>query len=312
MDESLRKIFSIRYVKLKFTLTATADALMPKHKTSGLRGGMGEMLLRQNCIRDRNCEACDFKNDCIVRQAMYPRMDIQPTFMKGNDGSGYIISCENNREIFHQGDSFDFYLTLFGKQIAAFSLLLGAFYALGQNGIGKDKATFEITAITNEKKEKVMDGYDIYLQNLGIRRLYEYVQYRESMINITSDHATLKLTSPLSVKHQGQMLSDINMEAFWEALKRRIYILDCLEGIEEDIRKQEYDALPQITAKKCHTVSVPRFSNHHHNKMKWKGIEGTVELSEINKKIWPLLIAGEITHIGKNTSFGFGRYRIIL
>lgn len=47
------------------------DTYLPVNKVSAIRGGMGEMLLRSNCIRDRNCAVCDFKGECIVRRTMY-------------------------------------------------------------------------------------------------------------------------------------------------------------------------------------------------------------------------------------------------
>ena len=61
----------IRYVKLEFTLTFPNSCVLPISKASAIRGGMGEMLLRANCIRDRNCDNCDFVEECIVQRTMY-------------------------------------------------------------------------------------------------------------------------------------------------------------------------------------------------------------------------------------------------
>lgn len=41
-----------------------------------------------------------------------------------------------------------------------------------------------------------------------------------------------------------------------------------------------------------------------------RGGIGEMLLSGIPEKLLPILLAGEILHIGKNTSFGFGRYHI--
>ena len=41
-----------------------------------------------------------------------------------------------------------------------------------------------------------------------------------------------------------------------------------------------------------------------------KGIKGKIEVEEIGEEILPLYLAGELIHIGKNTSFGFGRYTL--
>ncbi|MDE7312892.1 MAG: CRISPR system precrRNA processing endoribonuclease RAMP protein Cas6 [Eubacterium sp.] len=41
------------------------------------------------------------------------------------------------------------------------------------------------------------------------------------------------------------------------------------------------------------------------------GITGFIQLKELYPETLPVLLAGELIHIGKNTSFGFGRYRIM-
>lgn len=41
------------------------------------------------------------------------------------------------------------------------------------------------------------------------------------------------------------------------------------------------------------------------------GIKGIIQVDLIPDQILPYFIAGELIHIGKNTSFGFGRYRVI-
>ena len=40
------------------------------------------------------------------------------------------------------------------------------------------------------------------------------------------------------------------------------------------------------------------------------GDRGGMQLEKIPDDLILLLLAGEVTHIGKNTSFGFGRYRL--
>ena len=42
-----------------------------------------------------------------------------------------------------------------------------------------------------------------------------------------------------------------------------------------------------------------------------KGIKGYALLPELPQDIIYLLLAGELIHIGKNTSFDFGKYHIV-
>ena len=41
-----------------------------------------------------------------------------------------------------------------------------------------------------------------------------------------------------------------------------------------------------------------------------KGIVGKADLADISEEWLELLLAGEVAHIGKNTSFGFGKYHL--
>ena len=140
VDNNLfQKLLKIRYVKLHFHLRLIDDTILPRNKVSALRGGMGEMLLRANCIRNRECEKCDFVSECIVRRTMYSQFEIQPEFMQPNDRVGYVLECENYHENFSAGEELTFQLILFGKNIVYFNQYLQALYCLGMEGIGKYK-----------------------------------------------------------------------------------------------------------------------------------------------------------------------------
>ena len=57
-------------------------------------------------------------------------------------------------------------------------------------------------------------------------------------------------------------------------------------------------------------ITVYRYSSTQDRKVALRGVKGDMELSELPQELLPVLLAGEILHIGKNTSFGFGRYRV--
>lgn len=154
MTEELKKCLDIRYTRITFTVLFPEDCILPRSKVSALRGGMGEMLLRANCIRDRNCETCDFESECIVQRTMYSKLEEKPVYITKGDSIGYVIECENYQEEFEAGEAMQFHLMLFGKTIVYFNQYLQAFFALGMQGIGKYQARFEIIGVTNEKNSQ--------------------------------------------------------------------------------------------------------------------------------------------------------------
>lgn len=54
----------IPYITLTFCLRFLKPSEVPEQKVSALRGGLGEMLLRKNCVADRNCDEWRFQDSC--------------------------------------------------------------------------------------------------------------------------------------------------------------------------------------------------------------------------------------------------------
>ena len=313
-EDKSKSVYDIRYVKLHFTVEFTEDTTMPIYKASALRGGMGEMLLRANCIRNRDCETCDFESECLVGRIMYSKMEIRPAFMSAGDSVGYVFECEDYHEHFSVGDQMEFSLILFGKTICYFSHILNALYALGMNGLGKEKSRFVIVSVTNTRKQPILYESDVDMSRYEISSVTDYIEYRKKQIRKNGIKNILKFKSPVSIKYRQEELKEFNIDAIIEAACRRIYILDCFEGIESNIVTREYlDALmiPEVLNEEHRPVSVKRYSNHQKSAMYLKGIEGELVLESIPADLIDIFLAGELMHIGKNTSFGFGRYRLM-
>ena len=313
MEQQLEEALKIRYIKLHFTVVMLEDTELPVEKVSALRGGMGEMLLRANCVRDRECGKCDFESECIVRRTMYSRYEITPRFVTTNDSVGYILECENYEKEFYEGSLLEFNLILFGRTIVYFNLYMQAFFALGNEGIGKNHSRFRIVSVTNTERQSLFLEGMIYMEQYRVQTIRDYVRYRIRQIRGNGCKNRLVFQTPLTLKYQGEFLEEFHMEAIWNAVRRRIYMLECYEGNADIIYNVEYDEtmLPDIVMQEHERITVRRYSSTQDRKMSLTGIKGYAALNMISEDVLPVLLAGELIHIGKNTSFGFGRYRII-
>ncbi|MBE5924756.1 MAG: CRISPR system precrRNA processing endoribonuclease RAMP protein Cas6 [Lachnospiraceae bacterium] len=317
MNDALETIKDIRYVKLKFKVVMTEDTVLTKNKGSALRGGMGEMLLRANCIRDRDCEKCDFEKECIVQRTMYSKMDKRPSFMSEGDSVGYVLECYDHREQFVAGDELSFNLILFGKSIVYLSQYLNAFYALGRSGLGRNKSKFEVVEVQNSVGLPILDGTNVYMERYKVETLGNYINYRRKKLlengNISGDDCgsfSIRFNNPLTVKYHGNFIKEFSVDAVVKALIRRLYILQCFEEIESDLIDWYPKTLPVMKDEEHYDVSIKRHSNRKKSDIVLKGIEGKMTIEKVSPVLLNLLLAGEITHIGKNTSFGFGGYII--
>ena len=309
---------SVRFMKLRFTLQMIEDAHLPRYKSSALRGGMGQMLMAGNCILDRRCgrskeghENCPYEEECVVRRLMYAKFKIQPPFASEGDSIGYSVFCPDYREEFFAGELLEFELTLFSRLLVHLNPILQAFTALGQAGLGAEHARFRIAAIANSRREPILEGNDIYLSRYVPETLESYVLRR---LPYLGDCLTLRFRTPVTLKHNREFLEHFEPGVILDACARRLYMLDCFEGI----------ALPQLSAgdaeneksrtqlvneTSIHTV-IPRYSSTQDNRIKLHGIRGEAVLENVSEEARILLAAGEVMQIGKNVSMGFGKYML--
>lgn len=314
MEKGLYDALQVRFIKLHFIVSFLQDSQLPEDKVSAIRGGMGEMLLRMNCIRDRRCESCDFEPECIVQKTMYSKFEKTPEFVTTGGSIGYVLECEDSREHFRKGETLDFYLILFGKTIVYLNQFVQAFREMGfQNGIGKSHARFQISDIKNTEGQSVLEKNILDMRKCIVHVLYDYILFRNMWPGIMGRGRRMVFESPLTLKYRQEFLQEFQLDAIVNAAVRRIYMLDCFEGIESDIyEKYNYGDIivPEFLQQEYRSVHVWRYSTRKNEKMILKGIKGQALLPELSEDIWQILVVGELIHIGKNTSFGFGRYVI--
>ena len=297
MGFDISDVLQIRYVKLHFTLMFPQNCILPKNKASALRGGMGEMLLRANCISDRNCEVCDFYKECIVQRTMYSQFDNKPDFITTGDSVGYVVECENYEEYFQAETTLNFNLILFGKTIVYFNQYLQALFALGQNGLGKEHATFTIHQVTNSRGQAILDGNNVYMKYYQVERLGNYIAYRLERLSQNVLANQMIFYTPLTQKYNGEFLQEFDMQAITKAIQRRLYMLAAFEGIDAETMYRMELETPRIVEQEAHPVQVQRYSTRQDSKMCLKGIKGRIQLENIDDELLPLYLSGELIHI---------------
>ena len=157
-------------------------------------------------------------------------------------------------------------------------------------------------------KENTLD-----MKNYIVHMLYDHILFKKMRLGVLAGKKEVMMIfdTPVTLKYQHAFLDEFRMDAILNAIKRRIYILDCFEGIDVDILHQDDEELmPEIQYQEHYLASVCRYSARKDEKMVLYGVKGYILLTEVTDDVLILLLAGELIHIGKNTSFGFGRYHL--
>lgn len=304
MDNTISKNLNIRYLKLHFLIRFYEESFVYRHKPSALRGGIGNVLIEQYCLKGKECSLCDFKGECIAHQILYGKYKIKPPSVTEGESIGYVIECEDYRERIPQKGIMRFQVLLFGNTINFWRIIVDAVAELGKIGFCQNKAKFKLLEVANTTGEILYKHGEFFPKMTEIHTVKEYVDYR---MGACRDCRAIFHTNT-NITYHGEMLTQIQSKPLMAALSRRIYFLNCYEGFETEPVMLK---IPEILDQEMKFGKNRRYSNRTETAMYLKGIRGRVDFDDIDEDTYAMMLAGELVHIGKDTSFGSGRYTMV-
>ena len=172
-----------------------------------------------------------------------------------------------------------------------------------QNGLGKNHARFQIINIRNTEGQPILERDSLNMKKYVVHVLYDYLLFRKKWCETNDNRSRIVFETPLTLKYRNEFLQEFQLDVIVNAVIRRIYMLDCFEGIESDLydKYKENVSVPELLGQEHDLVSVCRYSTRKNEKMILKGIKGYALLPELPEDIWQILMIGELIHIGKNT-----------
>lgn len=301
---------AIRFTQLRIKLVFPESCRLPVYKVSAIRGGLGQMLMAQNCVCDGYCKECSFSSSCIVRNIMYAPFKIKPPSVTKEESMGYVIDCTDMRAQYKAGDSLLVRFILFGDTISYIMPIIYALTALGYSGLGKEQARFRIAEITNRYQNFILKDGTINLKNVQIDTVEQYVEERMAHRSTESNYFRIKMLSPCAVKYQGEFLEEFSGRSLVISMLQKLYHYRLYEGKEAEKEYWEEDAFPVVCMQQLKKATIPRYSTTQERKMYLSGMYGELELEGCTERLQKLLYATEILHLGKNTRFGFGKIQV--
>ena len=236
-----------------------------------------------------------------------------------------VVAERNNRRHLRPGDVLVFSLTLIGRATEYLPYVVYAVSEMARRGLGFERARFELSSVAlldeSGKHEKIYTVGDQHsltpidavnsLRDLIKARLQEI----EHTVRKPTDELRLRFRTPIRIRVEGDLQASIRFELLIRNLLRRISVLTAVHGQS----KLDLDYRGLIA--RAETVRVSRsllswhdwerYSNRQETKMKLGGFIGEIEYAGgAIEEFMPLIIAGEILHVGAGTSFGLGKYDI--
>jgi hypothetical protein len=206
-------------------------------------------------------------------------------------------------------------MSLIGPAGALIPYLIHAIERAGTRGLGREGGRFGLLAVEQETALGSDNWQTIYSADNAILQPAETLAPPPSPVPAS---VRLELATPVRLKRNGRYLGarDLDARALLGALAARVAILAELygSGPSQFERALAHAAIDQVTLhpEQLQWIDWTRYSSRQRTHMQLGGVFGTLRLQGPGlAALWPLLVLGQWLHVGKATSFGLGRYRIV-
>jgi len=326
----------IEYSKFMFELEVSERLRISPFFENTLRGLIGAQIHKLCCNKTlEKCDSCSDRHSCLYSYLYNTPAKINSQNLSKYNAlpHPYIFFFPRNRLIFEKGDKIIFYLTLFGKALNYLSYYVHAVSNACKAGIGRNRVPLvlsNVEAVYSEGfSEKIYSVEAPFLNSFKRQSL----DIESSIANILLDdceisnnkeksdadaragvsNIKLSFDTVFRVKENEKLISEIEFSTIIKSLLRRfsnIAYFHCGNETEIDFKKIiEKAKKVSILKKDINWFEYDRYSSRQNAKMKLGGIIGEITFKAAGA--WAeLLKIGKIIHIGKNTSFGFGKYDI--
>lgn len=306
----------LEIAKYYFLLRAREELYLPPYKGSTLRGGFGTIFRKICCVNKEviNCIDCPLKDRCAYAYIFETSPSLDSKRLKNliEIPRPFIIEPPlEAKRVYKEDETLEFNLILIGKAIDYLPYFIFTFNELGKIGIGKDKRRYELLSCFNHKRDKIYDSKDEILRDNNSKI---NIEEEIDSFSLRPDTLGISFLTPTRIKIKGDLVTRPEFYVLVKALIHRITALayfHCEEELVFDyhllISKTE-----RIKIKKSNLrwLDWERYSSRQNTRMKLGGFLGRVIYEGNFKEFLPLLILGKYTHIGKNCTFGLGRYRL--
>ncbi len=298
--------------RYRLQFTTQQPIHLPAYAGSALRGAFGHALKQIACVtRLPACKSC-----ALYRSCAYPAIFETPPPLNyarrtiSNVPLPFVVEPPPWGQREHAaGSALHFNTVLVGPALGHLPLVLMAWRRALLQGLGPQQGTAQLDRVfVEDDPEPVLSseatGPRAHVQQLPLPPLHS-----------TPSSVTLVFDTPLRLQRGGQLLGVAELTApdLLRALLRRVAELVELQlggSLDDDFAALSEHAATVRGDTQLTWRDWTRQSSRQQQHMVLGGAVGRFTLHGDLAPFWPLLHLGQWLHVGKNTTFGLGRYRI--
>jgi CRISPR-associated endoribonuclease Cas6 len=303
--------FSIKWIRVRIEYELKAkhnfDFIVPM-----IRGALGYSLYNTYCQNKlvRRCIDCHINKSCTYFQ-IFESPEYEGNQVKNLAIHPFQLShYEYPEDDARKSREISFYLTVFGDPESLYPTFINEFKKITAKGLGKKSILAERMNVYDlegnllfHTGSKTSQSPAIYSID-NVNTMIQSIKKRPSKI-------TFKLITPLQIKFSGKLLNRVDFSHIVRASARRVNMIEKYYGGDNRIRADqllEQGGKVETVDSRLQWVSHSRYSTRKHQRMPLPGIVGELTISGDLSRFLPLLLLGEIFHVGAKTTFGLGQF----
>lgn len=293
----------LNMLKLRAIFQAEEAGELPPFLVSTIRGVLGHAMRDGVCVKPNlRCHLCELADQC----------DYTAYFSTAGNIAGsvnpFVLHVPlQNKTTWQRGDLLRFDITVFGRTTTAADFYVNGLLKMAEYGWGAKRLKFTPVQILNAfDKSLVWSNGVMWPENL--RPNVTKARGRKT------DSVLIRFDAPTRVVVKQKLQEKLTFELIIKAILTRIRLL--LHAYEGTLLDWDEAAI-LAHAREIETVEenwqfidFKRYSQTRKGKLELPAIRGYARFCGDLTPFTPLLEIGEIVHIGKNTTHGFGNYEL--
>ena len=299
---------NLPYIQLRFKI-APSSYVGRYFPEALFRGAFGNVLKRLVCINKKeSCENCFLSKNCSFAVLFFPDKIIERFHNIKNPPPPYNFFFIKNKD----KESLDFDFILLKDGFNYITHIIFTFIRMGEISIGRDKYGYKIESITDMSNgNNIFDIDNNQLTNPNICKFSFDINQKQS-----KDKLKIDFISPLRLKKDNDWNKDISFYDIVKALLLRFSLLaECYGEYDKEFDHSSFlENAKKVTKidENMHITNRKRYSTTQEHKINMGGVKGSITFEGENIGFYEnILRFGELFGIGKNTTFGCGRYMLV-
>ncbi len=193
---------------------------------------------------------------------------------------------------------------------------------MGRIGLGSDRVGATVVEVRGWRDgrsfrlyspgEGILAATEAFMQTIGL----PFHPSGAPGTDHTPERIAIEFVTPLRVKAQERLATALEFHVLMRALLRRLAHLSYFHcgGDSSRVAFRDWIALAETVRTVASALTWrewTRYSSRQGTTMQLGGLLGRVSFEGHLAPFRPFLRAGEVTHVGKATSFGLGRFRLL-